>query len=71
MRCIAINKNGKYLTARRATGNFYQARSGWSDSIDDAKIFATKGAAANSAKQSGEPTFEIHKIEIRTMGAAN
>lgn len=67
MRFIAIDDSGaarKYLTPRRNVGRMYMDRSGWSDSIADAKIFQTRGAATNSAKRSGAVSFKIVPVEI-------
>lgn len=53
-----------YLTPRRNTGRMYEARSGWSEDPEDAKVFQTKTAAINSAKSTGEMVFEIVEVEV-------
>ena len=64
MKCIAINGDGKYLTPRRNTGALYNDRAGWSAYVDDAKIFQTKAAASNSARQAGGIGVVIHRVEF-------
>lgn len=65
MRCIVQDASGKYLTHRRSTGRQYISRSSWSDNIDDAKIFASKSAAKNSANASNsELAFLIFSVVI-------
>jgi hypothetical protein len=53
-----------YLTPRRPTGRMYEDRVSWSKSIDDAKIFMQRGAATNSARQSGADDFEVIPVRI-------
>ena len=53
-----------YLTPRRPTGKLYEDRVQWSKSIYDAKIFMHRGAATNSARQSGVKDFEVVPVEI-------
>ena len=68
MNYVVENGKGQVLTARRATGKrMYQSRAGWSDNGEDAKIFNTKGAATNSAKQTGETDFTVYNAFI-TVG---
>lgn len=40
---------GKFQTPRRATKVMYENRSGWSENIDDARVYQTKGVATSSA----------------------
>jgi len=63
-RCVVI-ADGKYLTARRNIGRMYVSRSGWSSDFDDAKIFASKTAAVNSARQNrDELDFKVFEVDI-------
>ena len=64
---VVENAKGQVLTARRATGKLYESRVSWSDCGDDAKIFSTKAAATNSARQSGETDFTVYNAFI-TVG---
>lgn len=56
-----------FLTPRRATGKMYMNRAITSPEFSDARIFATKSAATNSARQSftlqGDE-FEIHEVIV-------
>ena len=67
MKCVARHWGGagwRYLTPRRNTGRQYEARSSWGD-FDDAKIFNTRAAASNSARQNlGHDNFEIVPVII-------
>jgi len=65
MKCIVQSNGGDYLTPRRATGcGMYESRSGWSADINDAKVFNTKAAAANSANQCKDTrSFLVLEIE--------
>lgn len=67
-RYVAINNFGQYLTPRRNTGKMYENRSGWSDNIDDAKIFSTSGAAKNSSRVAGCDSPNIFAVEIKLVG---
>lgn len=64
---IAKHWTGKewvYLTPRRNTGRMYEDRSSWG-SFDDAKIFQSKAAATNSARQNlGHDGFEVKPVTI-------
>jgi len=63
-RCVVI-ADGKYLTARRNVGSMYVNRSGWSSDFSDAKIFASKTAAVNSARQNrDEVNFKVFEVEV-------
>lgn len=70
MKCVVRHWTGRnwvYLTPRRGTGRMYEARSTWGD-LDDAKIFQTRGAASNSAKQNlGHDNFQVCPITF-TVG---
>lgn len=58
-----VHSGDLFLTARRPTGRVYEARSGWSASLDDAKVFASVGAATTSARHNGEhPDFQVCKV---------
>jgi len=58
---------GEYLTARKpVSSGDYMSRSGWSTSIDDAKIFRSKGAATNSARQNGKGAFKVLEGKLVT-----
>lgn len=68
MRYIVKNHDEQFLTARRPTGNHYQARTGWSGDINDAKIFNTKGAAKNSAnKCENVDSFDVLPVRIEIV----
>jgi hypothetical protein len=68
MKCIARNGDGKYLTPRRNTGSQYEDRAGWSDFLEHAKIFQSRAAASNSAKQAGGVGVRIMAIEFTVIG---
>lgn len=68
-KCIVVSSDGKYLTPRRNTGEMYVSRSGWSDDIDDAKIFQTPGAASNSASYNNEKKYTIKHITISVVAS--
>jgi hypothetical protein len=67
MKCVAKHWTGAawvYLTPRRSTGRMYEDRSSWG-SFDDAKIFNTRAAATNSARQNlGHDGFEVVPVTI-------
>jgi len=71
MKCIVRHWGGAgwcYLTPRRGTGRMYEARSSWTDDVEDAKIFQSKGAASNSARQNlGHDNFEVCPVTF-TIG---
>lgn len=68
MKCIVIDENGLYLTARKATGNMYQSRVTWSEDISQSKIFQTAGAARNSANASSHSVpYDVCEI-VFTVG---
>jgi hypothetical protein len=67
MKFVVENAEGQVLTPRRATGKLYEARAMWSDNGEDAKIFQTKAAAVNSARQTGETAFKVYHAFI-TVG---
>lgn len=70
MKYIARKKVGGsdlYLTPRRPTGKMYEDRTSWSKSLDDAKIFMQRGAATNSARQSGADDFEVVPVSISLL----
>jgi hypothetical protein len=48
IRYVVINSSGQYLTPRRSKKGAYDARTGWSESFDDARIFMNISAAANA-----------------------
>lgn len=68
MKFVVENAKGQVLTPRRATGVMYESRAMWSDNGEDAKIFQTKAAAVNSARQTGEKDFTVYHAFI-TVGA--
>jgi hypothetical protein len=46
----------------------YEDRSTWADSVEEAKVFQSKGAASNSARQNlGHDNFEVCPITF-TVG---
>lgn len=47
-RYIVQNGAGQYLTPRRSKNRAYDARAGWADSFDDARIFMNTVAAVNA-----------------------
>lgn len=65
MKYVVENSKGQVLTTRRATGRLYESRAGWSDNGDDGKVFDTKAAAVNSARQTGETDFKVYHAFIR------
>ena len=67
-KCIVVSFDGKYLTPRRNNGKMYESRSGWSDDIEDAKIFQTEGAAKNLAEANGEKHYDIKLVRIVIKG---
>lgn len=70
MRFIVVDDSGdyrKYQTPRRNTGRMYEDRTSWSAFIADARIFQTKAAATNSAKQSKVDSFKVLPVEIRVV----
>ena len=70
MRFIVVDDSGdyrKYQTPRRNTGKMYEDRTAWSAFIADARIFQTKGAATNSAKQSRVDGFQVLPVEIKVI----
>lgn len=49
-----------FLTNRKATKpDIYQARSGWSEKLDEAKVFSTQAAATRSANENGERGYWV------------
>ena len=56
---IVYDNSFNYLTSRRNTGKLYECRSGWSSDFKDAKVFNTKAAATNSARQAGGVDFTV------------
>lgn len=62
---VVRGEDGYFLTNRKATGRMYVSRSGWSENLDDAKIFSTKGAASNSANSNNEQDYEVLEVEVR------
>ena len=67
MKFVVENSKGEVLTPRRATGRMYEARATWSHNGEDAKIFQTKAAAVNSARQTGATDFKVYHAFI-TVG---
>lgn len=69
MKCV-VRKDGKFLTPRRATGHQYVSRTEWSDDIEDAKVFQTKGSATNSARSNlgNDGVFQVVGVEMKIMG---
>ena len=65
MKYVAINAKGQVLTPRRATGRVYEARASWSNDGEAAKVFSTKSAAVNSARQTGEHDFKVYNVFLR------
>lgn len=68
MRYIAktnIDGVDRYLTPRRPTGKMYEDRTGWSEILDDAKVFMNRGAATNSARASGSVDFVVLPVSLR------
>jgi hypothetical protein len=63
-RCIVVSKDGKYLTPRRNNGNLYESRTGWSKSLDDARIFQTVSSAKNSANANGGKKYRVVNVHI-------
>lgn len=69
---IVKNFDNEYLTNRRAAKNDrYRARSGWSESIDDAKVFSTKSAATNSGVSNGEAGFDVIEVTLKLGNVVN
>lgn len=67
MKFVVENSRGQVLTPRRATGEQYVSRAMWSDNGEDGKIFSTRAAAVNSARQTGETDFKVYHAFI-TVG---
>ena len=63
-RFIVKNKKGLYQTPRRNNGKMYESRTQWSKSLDDARIFSTRGAAKNSANQAKCKDPEILEVSL-------
>ena len=63
-KCIVVSKDGKYLTPRRSNGNLYEARTGWSKDIEDAKVFQSSVAASNSANRNGSKEYAVKQVKI-------
>jgi len=62
---VVRNFDDEYLTNRRAGKNDrYRARSGWSETIDDAKVFSTRAAATRSGKDNGEADFQVIEVSL-------
>lgn len=68
MKCVAMNDGGQYLTPRRNTGRQYEDRAGWSVDFADAKIFQSKAAASNSARQARGVGVRIFSVELTVVG---
>ena len=69
MKCIVVDQHKLYLTPRRNNGIMYESRSGWSLDINDAKVFQSKGAATNSANQSGTKyKFYVKEVILTIIG---
>lgn len=61
---VVKGEDGYFLTNRKSTGRMYVSRSGWSEKLDDAKIFSTKSAASNSANSNGEQDYEVLQVKV-------
>lgn len=68
---VVRGEDGYFLTNRKATGrtypHVYRARSGWSEDLDDAKIFSTKSAASNSANSNNEQDYEVLEVKVSLL----
>lgn len=67
---IVVNRDMHHLTPRRPTGRLYESRSAWSAEFEDAKIFQTKAAATNSARQAGADVFTVLEVRVFVVGVA-
>ena len=64
---VKIGDTAEWLGPRRATGRMYENRTCTVDDVGEARVFNTKGAASNSARQAGFTEFTVIPFDLREL----
>ena len=52
-------EDGSFISTRKNTGRVYECRVTTSETLDNARIFNTKGAATNAGNQAGKESKTV------------